>query len=644
MGLKNYITIGKILYAFLFVLVLPGLLILWANRTESIVSLPKVHYPIIGMGLILVGCFMIITGTINLYTFGKGFPMSPYPPTQYVSGGIFHYVPHPIYSGACILLIGISLYFGSTSGLWLISPIFILACVAFVIGFEKEDLRKRFPKVEFKPLISLPLVSEQAPTAWSKLSAYLLVLIPMFSMLKLVSLLTEQSNSHISYLPFESKIPIIGFSILFYILIYPLVLFAPLFAKTKKILRNFMISGIVASAFGFFVMIIIPLITPTKPIESSNVWNKLVNISFTITPLAKFPSFHVIWTWIALSIYVHRNSRLKLLWRLIAVLISISCITSGNYSLLDIAGGFAIYWLTNYRVVVWRLIQRSGERIANSWKEWDFGYIRVMNHGLYGGLATFVGILMAGTLIGARHLPALLIVTVTTMIVAALWAQFIEGSKKLLRPLGFYGGILGVIIGCLLVTLILHEDFFLIWAPLAVAAPWIQGIGRLRCLVQGCCHGSVTDPNIGIRYFHQRSRVVRLANLKGEYLHPTPIYSILANIVGGIFLLKLWFISASLPLIIGFSFILNGLSRFVEESYRGEPQTPILKGLRLYQWLAIFSVIFGAMMTTYPYNVEHSWAHFSLITLLIAILGAILAMFLTGVDFPHSNKRFSRLV
>ena len=41
-----------------------------------------------------------------------------------------------------------------------------------------------------------------------------------------------------------------------------------------------------------------------------------------------------------------------------------------------------------------------------------------------------------------------------------------------------------------------------------------------------------------------------------------------------------------------------GLGRFVEEAYRGEVQTPFLFGLRLYQWMAILSIVLGAICTT----------------------------------------------
>ncbi len=642
---KNHIVFGKILYGASFALVLPLLLILWANQTDSIILLPEVHSPLIGMCIMIAGSIMLLTGMLHLYIYGKGLPMSPYPPIQYVTRGIYRYIPHPIYTGASILLIGMSIFAGSASGLWLISPIFILGCVAFVMGFEKVDLKKRHPDRQFKPLISIPPNSISSATVWNKLSAYLLVFVPWLSMYQLILLLGMPGEAINSILPFETNMPIIGFSPIFFYLTYPLVILAPLLANTQRILRSFMITGLTASAVGFFVMIIFPLVTPDRTLETLPNWSKFIGLPpFGDTSFTAFPSFYVIWTWIAISIYVHRFPSLKIFWYSLALVISVSGITTGSYSIIDVSAGFMVYEFARCRAAVWRLIQRSSESIANSWKERDFGHIRFMNHGLYGGLATFSGIFMVGTLIGREHLPAILMVAVTAMVVSALWAQFLEGSKKLLRPLGFYGGVLGIVIGCVLTNWIFKEDFFLIWASFAVTAPWIQGIGRLRCLLQGCCHGSLTTPNVGIRYFHQRSRVTRLANLKGEYLHPTPVYSILANIVSGILLLKLWFVQAPLPLIIGLCFILNGLSRFVEESFRGEPQTLIIGGLRLYQWIALSGIFIGAALTANPYTVDHLSLQFSLKTILAAIGGGFLAIFLTGIDFPLSNKRFSRLV
>jgi prolipoprotein diacylglyceryltransferase len=119
----------------------------------------------------------------------------------------------------------------------------------------------------------------------------------------------------------------------------------------------------------------------------------------------------------------------------------------------------------------------------------------------------------------------------------------------------------------------------------------MQAIGRLRCLVNGCGHGSAAPRELGIRITHVRSRVTRLAKLSDVPIHPTQLYSILSNIFLGLVLLRLWHSGCPLSLICGVYGIGNGVSRFVEEAYRGEPQTLIVRGLHLYQWIAMGSVV-----------------------------------------------------
>ena len=126
---------------------------------------------------------------------------------------------------------------------------------------------------------------------------------------------------------------------------------------------------------------------------------------------------------------------------------------------------------------------------------------------------------------------------------------------------------------------------------------WMQAIGRLRCLVNGCCHGRETSPALGIRVSHDRSRVTRMAELAGIPIHATQLYSILTNGFLGLFLLRLWMSGCPTAMICGIYGIGNGLARFAEEAYRGEPQTAVIFGLRLYQWFAIASVCVGAVLT-----------------------------------------------
>jgi hypothetical protein len=109
-------------------------------------------------------------------------------------------------------------------------------------------------------------------------------------------------------------------------------------------------------------------------------------------------------------------------------------------------------------------------------------------------------------------------------------------------------------------------------ASLAVAAPWIQSLGRLRCLVQGCCHGGPTCAAVGIGYRHGRSRVTRLSDLAGRPIHATPLYSIAGNVIIGLLLIRLRILGAPDPLLLGGYLMAGGIAWFV-----GDPIGPSLR-------------------------------------------------------------------
>jgi prolipoprotein diacylglyceryltransferase len=203
---------------------------------------------------------------------------------------------------------------------------------------------------------------------------------------------------------------------------------------------------------------------------------------------------------------------------------------------------------------------------------------------------------------------------------------------------------LGGVAGTIVIWVVTDVPPVALLAALSVAAPWIQISGRLRCLIQGCCHGGPTDPGLGIRYRHPRSRVTQLAQLSGVPLHATPLYSIAGNVIIGMLMVRLQVLGAADSLLLGLYLMLAGFARFVEESYRAEPQTPVFGGLRIYQWCALFSVAAGLVCTTLPDSGSPAgfmlpparlWWYAAGVGLLYGI-----AM---GVDFPGSNRRFSRL-
>jgi prolipoprotein diacylglyceryltransferase len=292
---------------------------------------------------------------------------------------------------------------------------------------------------------------------------------------------------------------------------------------------------------------------------------------------------------------------------------------------------------------LWSWIRAHTEALANSWREWRIGRLRVINHALYAGLAGGIGFAILAIALPPDRFADIVWITVCALIGAGLWAQLLEGSSILLRPFGWYGGVLGALVGAAAASGSAMRAVPLL-AALALAAPWIQAMGRLRCLVQGCCHGGPAPEWLGICYRHRRSRVSGIFRLASHAIHATPLYSIADNLIIGAVVLRLRVLGTADTMVIGVYLILTGIARFVEEGYRGEPQTPIVGGLPIYQWLAVVSVVSGMWFTTITTTTTSvGLGPFSLRIAAMSVLVALITGAAMGIDFPESSRRFSRL-
>jgi len=633
----------KVLYGILFIIVIPSLLIIWARYTSNLIQLPIPVNQGWGYLLLFSGMFFVVTGMSHLWIFGKGLPMNAFPPKRFVKKGIYAFINHPIYTGAVLISFGVSVLAQSVSGFWLVSPLLILMTIAYTVGFENERTFSIFGPQEYKPYISLPRNSEEPPGIKEKIASYMLAYLPWLLIYEAFIYAGVPKDAVYTNLPFEKEWPVIELTTIFYVSVYVYTLLIPFIIKRKKDLRSLEIDIWFATIVTCFIYFIIPFVVDQRPFTPHSVLGELLAFDRSQDEItASLPSFHVIWAFIAARYFAISLKKLKWFWYLLAILISISCITTGNHSLLDVIAGGIMFAMVVYRIQIWNYIRIQSERIANSWMEWRWGAVRLINHGFYAGAAGFAGALIVGSFLGSHYAFIAFLLCTMAILGAGLWAQFVEGSPKLQRPYGYYGSVIGVFAGCILVTIFFPVNFYVLFAAFAIAAPWVQILGRLRCLVQGCCHGKPSEDWIGIRFTQPYSRVNKISGLKGAALHPTQLYSIGTNLVTGLVLIRLLNLEMPATFIIGIYFILNGLGRFVEESFRGEAQTPYWAGMRIYQWIAIACILFGAVMTTLS-NTKMTVFQFNLHALYWAIALGIIAIIAYGVDFPSSNRRFARL-
>jgi protein-S-isoprenylcysteine O-methyltransferase Ste14 len=634
--------LGKLLYGGLFTVVLPALLIVWANRTATLVKLPAIHSLPWGIATVAIGAVLMALGMAALWFVGGGLPMNAFPPPRYVSRGIYRWFSHPIYLGFSLACVGVAIAAGSSSGLWLVSPTVILLSAALVLGYELPEMRLRFG-AEFPEQRLLPADDSSAPSAHERIRCYLTVLLPWLLGYEAFVLIGIPRDAKIAYLPLESCWPLLPWTESFYASVYMVVALVPLLAHTRSILRSFSKRGLLSMVVVFPLYLAVPLIAPPHPSATTGLWEQLLNLDRSFdTASAAFPSYHVIWAFLAAEA-LGRAHRQKWLGRAWALLVSASCLTTGMHAMVDVIAGVLVAMFLIRIDDVWTFLRNLSQTIANSWREWRFGPLRLINHGVYAAAGVFVGVWIIDTLLGPGKSVIPIAIFLGGAVVSALWAQVIEGSSALLRPLGFYGGMLGTAAGGIAAAWLSGTNLWLVLAALVVAAPWIQGLGRVRCLVQGCCHGRPTSEDLGIRYTHPRSRVWRVVSLRGVPVHATPLYSILWNVLVALVVTRLYSLHVGAAPVGGIYLILSGAGRFVEEAYRGEPQTPVIRGLRLYQWIAIATVVLGAVITTVKGSPLPPSPALHASSLLVALVCGIGAWFLTGVDLPESNRRFARL-
>jgi protein-S-isoprenylcysteine O-methyltransferase Ste14 len=636
----------RMAYGATFVLGVPLLLVAWARLNGPSLLLPTVGTPAIGGAVALGGLALLAAGMTGLWVHGRGLPMNAFPPPRFVRQGVFRWVRDPIYLGFGLLVLGASLATRSPSGLWLVTPVTWLAMAALVLGYERHDLRRRFPEEAAAPLaLSLPRPGPEAPAGAERVAILVRVLGPWLLVYYALQALGTPPDAFSTLLPFEARWPVVPWMELPYVSAYAFVPLAVVVTRSRSALRSFALSGIVGTVVVGICWVVIPVVAVNRPFTPTDWLGSLLAAEQASSAgVAAFPAFHVLWPMLAARAWsAERGTTARALAWGWAALIAASCLGTGHHGLVDIAAGALLYLPLRDVGRTWRVVLAGAERLANSWREWRLGPVRFINHGLYAGAAAAVGVAVAGSAAGPGMEGAVAWVGVWALLGAGTYAQVLEGSSRLLRPFGWYGGLIGGTLGVLTSPLVGGHIVPLL-AAFALAAPWIQILGRCRCLVQGCCHGGPAPASAGIRYHHPRSRVNHLANLAGTPIHPTPLYSIVGNVVVGVLLVRLRMLSAPDTLLIGTYLMLSGCARFVEESYRGEPQTPLVAGLRVYQWFAVGTLLAGVVATMFraaPTPLRFAAPSPALLAWAAAffVLGAV-AM---GLDIPGSNRRFSRL-
>jgi len=220
----------------------------------------------------------------------------------------------------------------------------------------------------------------------------------------------------------------------------------------------------------------------------------------------------------------------------------------------------------------------------------QFALIRARRRGLDGQRVMDLGIwIIVSALVGAK----LLLFVVD-------FKQFTSNPRELLglaRSGGvFYGGLIAAVTVALIY---LRRHRLPLWTTTDVFAPGIalgHVIGRMGCLLAGCCFGKPTSVPWAIT-FTDPAAAANVGTPLGVPLHPTQLYEAGAELLILGFLLLWERRGRGFPGRTFWSYmLLYGVSRFIIEFYRGDSRGMVLNALSTSQFVSVILVPLSIVM------------------------------------------------
>jgi hypothetical protein len=298
------------------------------------------------------------------------------------------------------------------------------------------------------------------------------------------------------------------------------------------------------------------------------------------------------------------------LWYILAVLISISCITTGAHSLLDVAAGVCTFFIIRYRHHIWSYLLQKAETLSQNRRKVRSGSLRKIEIAFFWGAELFAGALLSGFFLGGRHTIA--VFSVITIIIAGdyLVAKIVKQYPEFLKASGFYTLIAGGIVSCLFTSFVFSVDFFSLLGAFAMAAPWVRAISNFRCLVAGSDH------------------------------YQAQLYSAGANIITGLVLIAIFNLGVSSSFIAGIYLILFGTARFIENPTERGDQLLFCGRRKIYNWTTVLFILTGIIFTCIS-NSACLVFEPDLLSLILSAGAGIILIIVMGINFPAMNRNLA---
>ena len=593
-------TLRRLGGALLLLGVLPALLILWSRRLSHIMELPGLDPHPTAWIVTACGTVMTIWAAWRLRVDGRARPLSGQPATRWVTRGPWALLRNPIALGLAMVWGGTAVALGSPGATWVVSPVLLLGMGAWIIGFQRPDQLRRLGPEPVPPLATMPRPGPGAPDWRDRLGAFFTVLTVWALLYEVVGHLPVPGAINVVN-DFEWRWPVLTWTTPLYTSAYLATCFMLFGPRTRSFLSEWCLDARLGMVLGFLVILVVPFVAPYRPFQDDGPfgWELAQERLGGVGERASFPSFHCFWALMAARLADERGPLFRVLLWTWACLVCIATVTTGMHAIVDVVSAVGLVWISASRRRMWSWLVVRAEEMARAWREVRFGPVTIVNHAAAAGAAAAVGVLTASWLAGPASITLVASVTAGTLAGGAV-AAGLAGPR--MRPGWFAGRSLssaGALAGAALASLLAWPWAAEPWTALAAcacAAPAVVAMGRLRCLVRGCCHGREASGHGAIRHLHPRS----LADAGSSHppaRTPVALASMLGMTLLACVLGRLWGTGCEASLLIGAALMLGAMGRFAEEAWRAPG--PASSRLRLSggQWICVAVVVAGALCT-----------------------------------------------
>lgn len=197
--------------------------------------------------------------------------------------------------------------------------------------------------------------------------AFPILFIPWLLLYDSVVNLGPRPNAFETYRLGELHWPIYQWMELLYASPYLLVTVAPFFIRINRLLRRFVVTGILGTVIGHLMFLIVPAIATPRPFQPHGVLGAMMVLERVLdgNGCGALPSFHVFWVFLGASVFGATWPRWRHVWWLWAVAVSLSCVFTGVHSVADIVAGFGLFLLTWFHQPIWRWLNRPAPNLGH---------------------------------------------------------------------------------------------------------------------------------------------------------------------------------------------------------------------------------------------------------------------------------------